>query len=170
MLKYLGRIGLALCAALSSSLVSGCGSNPYHLAPVRGRVTCQGKPATGGMVLFQPLDAPDKTGRPAGHSGSASSGTVGEDGTFTLTSMDGKSGTGALIGPHQVLFRPPPTKRPTLHADDRATMSPEEIKAAEEINRRMPVYPPLPCSAHLAPGEIEVKPGQNEFVFTLQPK
>jgi hypothetical protein len=170
MSRYPVRIGFALCTVMCSSLLNGCGSNLYQLAPVRGRVTCQGKPATGGMVVFQPIDAPDKTGRPAGHSGSASSGTVGEDGTFILTSMDGKAGAGALVGPHQVLFRPPPTKRPTLPADDRATMSPEEIKAAEEVNRRMPVYPPLPCSANLSPSDVEVKPGQNEFVFTLQPK
>jgi hypothetical protein len=69
-----------------------------------------------------------------------------------------------------VIFRPPPTKRPTLSADDRASMSPEEIKQAEESNRKLPVYPPLPCGDRVTPGEVEVKPGMNEFEFTLQPK
>jgi hypothetical protein len=164
------RICLALCLALAGGLISGCGSGPYQMAPVRGRVTCQGKPTTGAVVIFQPIDAPDKTGRPAGYTGSASSGKVGPDGTFTLTSIDGKSGEGALLGPHRVIFQPPPTKRPTLSADDRAAMSPEEIREAEEFNRRLPVYPPLPCSVNIKPGEVEVKRGDNNFEFTLPPK
>jgi hypothetical protein len=161
---------LALAAAALAGLSGGCGSDPYQMAPVRGRITCQGKPAVGGVVTFQPIDAPGKTGRPAGHSGTASQGTVEADGTFTLTAMDGKSGAGALVGPHRVIFQPPPTRRPTLSADDRAAMSPEEIKQAEEANSRTPVYPPLPCGDTLTPGEVEVKPGDNEFTFELRPK
>jgi hypothetical protein len=49
-------------------------------------------------------------------------------------------------------------------------MSPEEIKKAEEMNRNMPVYPPLPCGDAVTPGEVEVKPGDNVFEFTLGPK
>jgi hypothetical protein len=169
MSRFLGRLRIALCVALAGSLLSGC-SNPYQRAPVRGRVTCQGKPATGGVVIFQPLDAPGKTGRPAGHPGGASSGTVGPDGSFTLTALDGKSGAGALLGPHQVLFEMPPTKRPPITADDRLVLSPAELKALQEDIARRPIYPPLPCSANITPGEVDVKPGQNEFVFTLPPK
>jgi hypothetical protein len=156
--------------AVLGGLLTGCGSNPYQLAPVRGRVTCQGKPTVGGIVTFMPIDAPEKTGRPAGFTGVASKGTVQADGTFTLTYMDGKSAPGALIGPHRILFQAPPTRQPTLSADDRASMSPEEIRQAEEMNRRMPIYPPLPCSINPAPAEVEVKPGENAFEFTLQPK
>src|SRR5262245_7665620 len=116
------RAGTAVCAALAGALLSGCGSK-YDMAPVRGRVTtCQGKPAVGAVIKFMPIDAPDKTGRPAGYTGTASHGTVGEDGTFTLTAMDGKSGAGALVGPHMVLFEPPPTRRPTLLPEERAEM------------------------------------------------
>ena len=150
--------------------VAGCGSDPYKMAPVRGRITCQGKPATGGIVIFQPLDAPDRTGRPAGHTGMASSGVVEADGSFTLTAMDGRSGPGALVGPHQVLFQPPPTRRPTLSADDRAAMTPDEVRAAEEELRNRPVYPPLPCGNKPTPEEVEVKPGDNVFEFTLGAK
>jgi hypothetical protein len=170
MSRLLGRVALAVCVAVAGGLAAGCGSNPYQMAAVRGRVTCQGKPATGGIVIFQPLDAPDRTGRPKGFSGTASNGTIAEDGTFTLTAMDGKSGAGALVGPHQIIFQLPPTRRPTLSADDRSSMSPEEIKAAEESNRRLPIYPPLPCSDKVTPGEVEVKAGDNEFEFTLAPK
>jgi hypothetical protein len=157
------------CALLIASFAMGC-SNPYQQAIVRGRVTCDGKPVPGAVIKFQPLDAPQQTGRPSGHTGSASSGTVNEDGTFTLTSLDGVSGEGALIGPHMVIFEPPPTTKPTLTADERELMSPEEIKKWEEEFSRRPVYPPLACSNVISPAEVEVKPGENEFVFTLQPK
>jgi hypothetical protein len=166
----IGRGWVAVALALVLGPVAGCGSDPYKMAPVRGRITCQGKPAAGGVVIFQPLDAPDRTGRPAGHTGTASSGVVGEDGTFTLTAMDGRSGPGALVGPHRILFQPPPTKRPTLSADDRASMTPEEIRAVEEQLRNRPVYPPLPCGDKPTPGEVEVKPGDNMFEFTLGAK
>ena len=157
--------------ALGAGVVGvGCGSNSYQMAAVSGRVTCQGKPAAGGVVIFQPIDAPERTGRSAGHPGGASSGTVGADGTFTLKAQDGKSGDGALVGPHRVLFQPPPTKRPPITADDRSVLSPEELKALEQDIARRPVYPPLPCADKVTPGEVEVKPGKTEFEFTLQPK
>ncbi|MCI0457606.1 MAG: hypothetical protein L0Z62_11600 [Gemmataceae bacterium] len=170
MSRFLGRMRRALGAALVGSLLSGCGSNLYQRAPVHGRVTCQGKPATGAVVVFQPLDAPAKTGRPAGHPGSASSGTVGADGTFTLTAMDGKSGDGALLGPHQVIFQPPPTQRPPITADDRSVLSPQELKALQEDIARRPIYPPLPCTDNITPGEVDVQRGENTFEFTLQRK
>jgi hypothetical protein len=171
MSRFLGRTSVVLYAVVVSSLLNGCGSNLYQMAPVRGRVICQGKPATGGVVIFQPIDDPEKTGRPGGYPGSASSGSVGEDGTFTLTSIDGKSGNGALLGPHRLIFQAPPTTRPPITADDRAILSPQELKALEEDIARRPIYPPLPCSvSSIAPGEVEVKPGDNYFEFTLSPK
>jgi hypothetical protein len=170
MARFRGRMIVALCVALAGGVANGCGSNLYEHAPVRGRVTCDGKPATGGKVLFLPRDDSAKTGRPAGHSGSASSGTVSADGTFTLTSVDGKSGDGALIGPHQVVFELPPTKRPPITADDRLALSPEELKALQEDIARRPIYPPLPCGATITPATVEVKRGENQFEFTLQPK
>jgi hypothetical protein len=167
---FRGRVTLALCAVLAGSQLSGCGGNPYRLAEVRGRVTCQGKPATGGVVVFQPIDAPERTGRPKGHPGNSSEGTVGADGTFTLTFAGSAGGAGALLGPHRVFFRMPPTRPPTLLPEERESMSPAEIKAVEAEFSRRPVYPPLPCGANPTPGEVEVKPGDNEFTFTLQPK
>jgi hypothetical protein len=157
----------AMC--LTAALVAGC-SNAYERAPVRGSVMCDGKPTTGAVILFQPLDVPEKTGRPPGHPGGASTGTVGEDGTFTLVALDGTSGEGALIGPHQVIFQPPPTTRPKLSADDRSSLTPEEIKHWEEEYSRRPVYPKLPCSNNVTPAEVEVKLGENQFEFTLQSK
>jgi hypothetical protein len=180
MVGFRGRLCWGLWVVLIGGQILGCGGNPYRLATVRGRVTCQGKPATGGEVVFQPIDAPEKTGRASGQSGRPSRGTVEADGTFTLTCdliADGKPGEsapGALLGPHRVVFKMPRTTRPTMDADTRLVLSgPEhkaELKAAEEALTRVPVYAPLPCSDKITPGEVEVKAGKNEFEFTLQPK
>lgn len=160
----------SLAALIISAALVGCSSDLYPRAPVRGKVTCNGKPTTGAVVVFQPIDAPDKTGRPQGHPGGASTGTVGEDGIFTLTALDGTSGEGAVIGPHLVIFKPPPTTTPKLTADDRSVMSAEEIKKWEEELSRRPVYPPLPCGNDITPGEVEVVAGDNFFEFTLSAK
>jgi hypothetical protein len=72
------------------------------------------------------------------------------------------------------MFNMPRTKPATLDADTRIVLAgPEhaaELKAAEEAVARVPVYAPLPCSNKISPAEVEVKPGENEFEFTLQPK
>lgn len=162
---------LAVTAALAVVVLGGCGGGTYPRAPVKGRVmTWQGLPATGGVIVFQPVDAPDKTGRPAGHPGTASHGTVGQDGTFTLTAIDGKSGVGAIVGPHLVIFRMPPTKRGGLLPEERANMSAEDVKAVEADLASRPVYPPLPASDKIQPAEVEVKPGENVLEFTLPKK
>jgi hypothetical protein len=165
------RVGLYL--ALGVGLIPGCG-NPYQMAKVRGRVlTCEGKPAVGGEVEFWPIDAPDKTGRRAGNPGQVSRAVVGPDGTFTLvtTGIQGAKDTeGAVVGPQRVKFNMPPTRRPVMTAEERAAGTPEHIKALEEEAARMPIYPPLPCSNKIEPAEVEVKPGDNTFEFTLPPK
>jgi hypothetical protein len=169
MWKLAGARSIVLLVAIVALMLSGCG-NQYKFAPVKGRITCNGKPAAGGIIIFQPMDDPKKTGRPSGHSGMASSATIAEDGSFTLKAIDGTSGDGALIGPHQIIFQAPPTTRFTIPAEDRAVMSPEEIKATEEEIARRPIYPPLACSTNVEPAEVEVKAGSNEFEFKLQPK
>ena len=173
------RIGRGLCAALVVVPAVGCG-NKYQMAEVRGRVTCDGKPATGGEVAFEPIDDPARTGRPPGRAGRTSHGIVQDDGSFTLVcdlipdSGVGHKGPGALVGPHRVFFTPPPTKRPTMSAESRKVLEevgqPGELKAFEEAYAKIPIYPPLPCGTGIDPGEVEVKPGQNEFEFKLQPK
>jgi hypothetical protein len=160
-----------LTLATIAIVASGCGSDPYKTVTVRGRVTtCEGKPAVGGTVIFTPIDAPQETGRPAGNPGRISTGTVGEDGTFTLAYTNGPPGSGAVTGPHRVTFIMPPTTRPVIDAETRAAFSPEELVEIQRDFDSRPVYPPLPCSAEITPGEVKVAAGDNMFEFKLPPK
>ena len=160
-----------LAEAILLFCLSGCGSSAYELATVHGRVlSCEGQPAAGGMVTFQPLDDADATGRKKGNPGRPARGTVGEDGTFTLKTIGIEEKPGAVTGRHSVKFKMPPTKKPVLTAEDRAGMAPEEIKKWEAEFATRPAYAALPCSADIQPGEVTVKSGTNEFEFKLPPK
>lgn len=78
-------VGLVACAA------AGCGSN---VAPVAGKVTLDGAPLVGAVVVFQPDTE-------AVHPGPGSSGLTDDQGRYSLQLMNG-SGTGAIIGKHKV--------------------------------------------------------------------
>ena len=95
---------------------------------------------------------------------------VGEDGTFTLTTIGIRPAPGAVMGPHRVAFEMPPTRRPRLSAEDKATMTPEEIKANEADFASRKVYAPIPCSNQIEPAEVTVKADGNDFEFNLPPR
>src|SRR5262245_38319730 len=168
-MRILHRAG-PLLAPLLLTVLGGCGSSTFKMAPVRGKVTCQGQPVAGGVITFQPVDDPAKTGRPAGQAGVGSTATITADGSFSLTSIDAARGAGALVGPHRVVFQLPPTTKPALRPEERAVMSAEEAKKWDEEFARRPVYPPCPCTPQITPGQVEVKSGDNDFDFTLPPK
>jgi hypothetical protein len=164
MLRSFGRLWLVAAVLIAC----GCSSDPYRLVPVRGLVTtCENKPATGGIVTFTPIDAPKETGRPGGNPGQISMGTVGEDGTFTLTYTNGAPSSGAVTGPHRVTFQMPPTQRPKIDADTIAGSTPETLAEIEKDFASRPIYPPVPCSPDITPGEVTVVAGDNMFEFTL---
>ncbi|MBI3462988.1 MAG: hypothetical protein HY000_07990 [Planctomycetes bacterium] len=163
------RIALALAASCLAAF-AGC-SNPYELATVQGRVlTCEGKPAAGGVVIFRPIDDPEATGRKKGNPGREARGTVADDGTFTLTTIGIEPSPGAVTGRHTVSFQMPPTKKPVLLPDEKAGMSSEEAAQVEADFASRPVYPPLRCSDQIQPGEVTVVSGENNFEFKLPPK
>jgi hypothetical protein len=157
---------LVVCLALL-----GCRTDPYKLVEVRGSVTsCDGKPAAGGTVVFYPVDAPEKTGRRGGNPGREARGIVADDGSFTLTTIGIKPAPGAVTGPHKVAFEMPPTRRPVLSGEDRATMSPEEAKQVEADFASRKVYAPIPCSDQIQPNEVIVNATDNKFEFKLPAK
>jgi len=85
-LLLLPALHLFLLPALSISLLTGCGSDGPDIAPVRGKVTFQGKPVTTGRVMFYPSE------------GRASNGLIESDGTYQLRE-------GALVGSHKVTIK-----------------------------------------------------------------
>jgi hypothetical protein len=160
---------LILTLVLSGLATVGCGGKQYPTAVVTGRVMCGDKPAHGGVVTFQPVDAADMTGRPKGNPGGVSRATVQEDGTFRLTyEARGANAArdGAVPGPHVVTFIPPITKTPGLTAADRE-MSEENQASQKKYLATLPIYPKLDCGIEITPSNVEVKPGSNEFAFTL---
>ena len=164
---------------LSSSLVLfgwlailvGCGADPYELATVRGRVlTCEGKPAAGGQIVFRPIDDSATTGRPKGNPGRESRGVVADDGTFTVETIGIDRHPGAVTGRHYVSFEMPPTRKAVLLPEEKANMTAEEAAKTEAEFAARKAYAPIPCGTQVEPGEVKVAAGENNFEFKLQAK
>jgi len=166
MSNTLRTASVALCALTAVALFGGCG-DPYQTVPVTGKLTLDGKPVEGASVVFTPVNAPEKTGRPDGQPGKVSRGKVGADGSFTLAQDDGTPG--AVVGPHKVMFEPGMTQRPGIPGSERELMTPEDIAKLEAQIAAMPIYPPLPSGLAITPAEVEVKSGENSFDFQLSP-
>jgi hypothetical protein len=78
-----------LVGCLVAVVVAGCGGP--RLGRVTGRVTVAGKPVTSGTIMFHPDAGPTAVG------------TIGPNGTYTLTTI--KPGDGALVGSHRVTIQ-----------------------------------------------------------------
>lgn len=81
---------------LSIGLV-GCGGAPYAIAPVSGKVTKNGQPYPGVVVLFEPIGGEGNL-----NPGPTSGGKTGPDGTFELILHDEVKTMGAVVGKHRV--------------------------------------------------------------------
>jgi hypothetical protein len=89
------RIGISVFVVTAGLLpVPGCGKGPA-LAPVKGKVTCNGKGVPDAAVIFSPM--PKAEG--AKESGKAAQGGTDAAGEFTLSTY--KTGDGALVGRHR---------------------------------------------------------------------
>lgn len=159
---------ILVCSLAAAVRLTGCGSGE-RVATVTGSVTCDGKPAHGGIVLFAPVDDPAATGRPQGQPGRTSTALVGPDGRFSLT-MEAlgqePEQRGALVGPHHVMFRPPRTTPWELNNLDLALPAEELAKLKAELAAK-PVYQPLSCGLDITPNSVSVKDGANDFEFKL---
>jgi hypothetical protein len=80
MARRLCRTGL-VCAALI--LLAGCGRSKPPETVVRGQILYRGEPLSGGLIVFAPN--PDR-----GSDGPIATASLNNDGSFTLTTDDGK--------------------------------------------------------------------------------
>jgi len=90
------RTRIVLLSLLSLPILAGCGPKTQSLAVVTGKVTLNGRPLKGATVVFTPDRA--KGGR-----GPQSFDVTGDDGSFTLRTMDAP---GAVVGWHLITVSP----------------------------------------------------------------
>lgn len=134
---------LALCFNLFAIvLLVGCGGSGSAKGKVKGKVTANGQPVTGGSVVLSPM-----TGLVA----TPASGNVNPDGTFELTTE--KPGDGAAIGKHTVVYSAPGDEQ----AEWDGYGTPPPVKVSPYKNMASQVT------------EFEVKAGQNELNIELAP-
>jgi hypothetical protein len=107
--------------------LSGCGGP--NVAKVTGKVTYNGKPVTGGKIMFYP------------ESGRMALGEIGPDGTFTLTTF--KPGDGALVGSHRVVIE-------STRVGPGSLESPKSIEEEAELSRKG-----VPGGKILVAGKVE---------------
>lgn len=81
---------LGLLVAIGAA-IPGCGRDGPVTYPVRGKVTCEGKPVPRGTVIFNPVDATRPPAR----------GAIGPDGIYELTTS--RTGDGAVPGEHKIV-------------------------------------------------------------------
>jgi hypothetical protein len=137
-------------AVVFSIAVLGCGGNSGDLstAPVKGKVTHNGQPVTGGSVIFSPIAA--SAGTKPTQTGKSGVGNVGNDGSFTLSTYG--NGDGAVVGKHRVTYSAPAVE-------------------IDEAQHKEDSKPPVSPYAGLVPKdkEVEVKPGSNTIDIELVP-
>jgi hypothetical protein len=93
-----------ISAVLAAGLAGCAEKYKMEVAPVTGKVTCNGKPITEGYIIFTPIVSGSADPAKSGKSAYA---TIKPDGTYSLTTYD--EGDGALIGKHEVrIYKPDP--------------------------------------------------------------
>lgn len=81
--------------AVAATVIAGCSSGEFPLAPVAGQVTLDGEPLAGAHVGFEPVAT-----RADNRAGPGSYATTDKQGHFRLESLDEQ--VGAVVGKHQV--------------------------------------------------------------------
>ncbi len=165
-----------LALPLLGGLACGPG-NGLELATVRGAVTYKGEPVRAGNVTFFPDDSKGTVGPP-------STGTINQDGRFTLSSESASDG--AIVGTHKVSvlgYDPEPTGTAAAAPDPQA--DPKAFFAAKTRRRRPPTkgegptyrgrdgksYPLVVPERFRNPDQsgltAKVDPGTNDFKITI---
>ena len=128
----MARVSVLLAVAAAVGLAGCGGGGGPKLYPVRGAVHFQDKPAAGATVVFHPLAA-------GNHSAPKPSGTVGPDGSFTLTTHP--HGDGAPAGEYLVAIAKP-DQIPVSEEADETAQALASAKAAKD-RKGKPGFPPI---------------------------
>jgi hypothetical protein len=139
----IGRIAAGALALPVLLAAVGCGSgqdpNRLPVFPASGKVTFQGKPAAGALVVLHPkVSTPENQSvRPRAY--------VQEDGSFQLSSYE--SNDGAPIGDYAVVL-----------------VWPKTVKAANgEASAGPNILPPLYSRPETSPAVVKIAEGSNQL-------
>lgn len=158
------RTAIAPLVAVLLLTLPACGPSRPAVAPVSGRISCDGKQVTTGVVWFYPA-----VGRPA-------TGQIEADGRYTLGTFTRDDG--ALLGSHRVVIesrtiteakrRPPPKVTPLPDGMQEAMRQEWEAgglaAGAEGITW---LVPEKYAAQATTPLRAEVQPGQNVIDFDI---
>jgi hypothetical protein len=133
------RTSWLACILLAAFAATGCGPR-YKVGRVTGKVTFNGQPLPGALVLFTPVEG-----------GSPSAGRTDESGTYTLVYT--KKVQGAEIGQHVVTI--------STHQSGDSDANPPVPEVPEKVPLKYREGPDLP--------KVEVKRGSNTIDFNLEP-
>lgn len=136
------------CVALCSA---GCGDGRIARYPVQGSVSVDGKPATGAIVIFCPVNATGELEklRPMGTADSA--------GNFTLMTIDPEDG--APVGDYKVLVKwPAPASQAETRDGRPGALGPDRLKGKYYNLDTTPLAAKIePKSNELAPFQLQSK-------------
>lgn len=113
--------------------IGGCGSDPYVLAPVSGRITIDGQPVAELRISFEPVGSAERK-----YPGPESVGITDDDGRYSLKTMAEAPRRGAVVGKCRVRISSLPSKQRKEIADIHAPgYDPvKEVKDLKEQLRR----------------------------------
>jgi hypothetical protein len=156
-MKHFGKPGsLTLTGGLLIGLITGCSKYPAT-APVKGKITLNGKPVSTGRISFHPTTGE----RPA-------LANIQPDGSYSLTTF--QRGDGALLGHHKVSIK-------STRIENEAP-PPKDFKEDAELAAKFGTKggPHLVFlvdkkyyDERTTDLEAEVKPGDNQINFDLPP-
>ena len=131
----------AVLLCLGLTLLPGCGPSGLPTAPVRGKITYNGRPVPNGTVISRPAgDAPSATG------------DIKPDGSYELTTY--VDGDGAVLGKHELMI---------MAVEDNSGLLPEQRSATPAL-----IVPAKYTSFDTSGLTMDVKAGANTFDFDLK--
>lgn len=151
-------LSFAVCAALATLTLVGCGSSGPATQDVTGKVTIDGQAAPKGCTInFHPLDTGNQM----------ASGEVGDDGSYTL--FTGVSGTpGAMVGKYKVVVLPPVEDAASGESEPGYMSAKDGEGGPPPINQESDVVPKAYTDVSTTPEQVEVTSGSKTINIQIK--